>query len=82
MYITPLLYAIFLLLFKLYISVPFVIFFYLFISHTEKEEIKKMSNRFHISKRVELKLSNKYIIIVSTFLIMISLLGYMYYRFV
>ena len=82
MYITPLLYAISFLVFRIYISVPFIISFNLFLSYTEKKELKKLLDQFSIPDPTSLKLSNKYIIISCTFLIIIPILGYMYDKFV
>ena len=82
MYITPLLYAICFLVLRFYISVPLIIFFCLFLFHTEKTELKKLSNQFYIPDSISIKLSNKYIIIACTFFIITLILGYMYYKFV
>lgn len=82
MYITPLLYAILFLVFRLYISIPVIIFLNLILSYTEKKELKNLLDQFCIPNPTSLKLSNKYIIISCTFLIIIPILGYMYDKFV
>lgn len=74
----PLVYSLIFITFRIYISLPLITVSHIIISFAEASEINTVKKKYHIT--VNIKKTNKYIIILSSFAIIIILMSVLYFK--